>query len=90
MFESTEMEDAFRYMQQGLHVGKIVIRVDKNDGNALEPTSMATPPSFRQDASYLLVDGIRGLGKSIASWMVDHGAKSITFLSRSAGQSEED
>ncbi|KAK3190650.1 Mycolipanoate synthase [Lecanicillium sp. MT-2017a] len=90
VFESTEVEDAFRYMQQGLHVGKIVIRVDENDGNALEPTSTAPLPSFRQDASYLLVGGMGGLGKSIASWMVEHGAKSIIFLSRSAGQSEED
>jgi NADP-dependent 3-hydroxy acid dehydrogenase YdfG len=31
-----------------------------------------------------------GLGKAIASWMVDNGEKSMIFLSRSAGQSNED
>ncbi|OBT45611.1 Type I Iterative Polyketide synthase (PKS) [Pseudogymnoascus sp. WSF 3629] len=35
------------------------------------------------DASYLLVGGLGGLGRAIARWMMQHGAKNIIFLSRS-------
>jgi aryl carrier-like protein len=33
---------------------------------------------------------MRGIGVSIARWMVSHGAKNLVFLSRSAGEKEED
>ncbi|KAM3498690.1 hypothetical protein MY10362_008002, partial [Beauveria mimosiformis] len=90
VFGMAEIDDAYRYMQQGQHMGKIVIRATEAEQQGLQPTAMLPLPFFRPDASYLLVGGMGGLGKAIASWMVDYGAKSIIFLSRSAGQSEED
>ena len=45
------------------------------------------PPTlcrFRSDACYLLVGGLGGLGRMISTWMVENGARSILFLSRSA------
>lgn len=38
---------------------------------------------LRPDASYLVVGGLGGIGRSIAQWMVDHGAKHLILLSRS-------
>lgn len=38
--------------------------------------------------SYLLVGGLGGLGRSIATWMVEHGARSLIFLSPNAGLNE--
>ncbi|TDZ16051.1 Highly reducing polyketide synthase gloL [Colletotrichum orbiculare MAFF 240422] len=40
---------------------------------------------FRQDASYLLIGGMGGLGRSVATWLLEHGARNLVFLSRSAG-----
>lgn len=45
---------------------------------------------FDPEASYLLVGGLGGLGKVIASWMVERGGRSLIFLSRNAGSSDED
>ena len=45
--------------------------------------------SFNLSASYLLVGGLGGLGRSIARWMVSKGAKSLIFISRSGMQKEE-
>lgn len=39
--------------------------------------------SFRSDASYLLVGCLGGLGRSLTSWMMKHGARRFVFLSRS-------
>lgn len=69
-FDAVNVEDAFRYMQQGQHVGKIVIKFPQQDALPLAPT--VPEPSFKGDSSYLLVGGTGGLRKAIASWMVGH------------------
>ena len=38
---------------------------------------------FYENATYLLVGCLGGLGRSVASWMVERGAKRLVFLSRS-------
>lgn len=53
------------------------------------PTSPTTP-LFRQEVSYLLVGGFGGLGHSIATWMVEHGARNLVFLSRTASNADND
>lgn len=88
LFEAEHVEDAFRYMQKGVHMGKIVVRFPDDDSLPLAPS--VPKPSFHQDKSYLLVGGLGGLGKSVASWMVSSGARHLIFLSRSAGNKEED
>ena len=40
-------------------------------------------PLFRKDASYLLVGGLGGIGRAIASWTVEHGAKHLVLVNRS-------
>ncbi|KAK5626220.1 hypothetical protein RRF57_001935 [Xylaria bambusicola] len=89
LFEAKDIEDAFRYMQKGIHMGKIVVRFP-DDESTLPLTAAVPKPVFKQDGSYLLVGGLGGIGKSVASWMVSSGAKNLIFLSRSAGKSAED
>jgi NADPH:quinone reductase-like Zn-dependent oxidoreductase/malonyl CoA-acyl carrier protein transacylase len=38
---------------------------------------------LRNDATYILIGGTGGLGRSMANWMVSKGAKNIVLLSRS-------
>ncbi|KAM3504769.1 hypothetical protein MY11210_008227 [Beauveria gryllotalpidicola] len=89
-FAAKDVESALRFMQKAQHKGKIVIRFPDATAPPLKATMVALPPPlFRNDASYVLVGGLGGLGKAIASWMVYHGARSLIFLSRSAGQRPE-
>lgn len=39
---------------------------------------------MRADATYLIVGGLGGIGRSICHWMADHGARNFAVLSRSA------
>ncbi|TLD18131.1 hypothetical protein PspLS_10422 [Pyricularia sp. CBS 133598] len=39
---------------------------------------------FRDDAAYLLAGGMGGLGRAVATWMAERGARHFVFLSRSA------
>ncbi len=88
-FEATEVESAYRWLQDGDHIGKAVVRIP-------DDTSIPAGPMKRQGvrfdpgAAYLLTGGLGGLGKSTATWMAERGARSIVFLSRSAGKSGDD
>ena len=89
IFSASDIQDCFRYMQKGTHLGKIVISMSQSLGEI--PTQRKrTLLSFNPDASYLLVGGLGGLGKAVSTWMVEHGARHLVFLSRNAGRSARD
>ena len=89
LFEASHIEDAFRYMQKGQHIGKIVVRMATHT-HQLQSTAKMQSLVLNPDASYILIGGLGGLGQSISSWMVEKGAKHLIFLSRSAGKSNKD
>lgn len=51
--------------------------------STLEAKSLAQPIEFDPSASYLLVGGFGGLGRALAVWLAERGAKSLVFLTRS-------
>src|SRR5712664_2435449 len=86
-FAATEIADAFRFMQRGTHIGKLTVRMP-DDLKDLPCAARHPELQLHPDASYLLVGGLGGVGRSIASWLVQNGARHIIFLSRS-GRSEK-
>lgn len=46
------------------------------------PRTAAT--RLRPDASYLVVGGFGGIGRSICHWLAEHGARHLVVVSRSA------
>ncbi|PYI23450.1 putative polyketide synthase [Aspergillus violaceofuscus CBS 115571] len=88
-FEAAEVSSAFRYIQKGTHIGKILVKMPSSPD---ELPSVPAPSvySFSPSSSYLLVGGRGGLGRSVSTWMVERGAREIVYLSPSAGQSESD
>jgi acyl transferase domain-containing protein len=64
-----QAEQAFRFMGQGHHTGKIVI-------------TQAHEPPIRDDASYLVTGGLGGLGLACANWLADAGARHLVLMGR--------
>ena len=63
---------------------------DDRDSQSLQNNGSSPKPThFRSDACYLLVGGLGGLGRVISTWMVENGARTILFLSRSAKEGPE-
>ena len=89
IFDAVEVEDAFRYMQKGTHMGKVVVRMPA-DTEDLTATAAPKELVLRSDASYLMIGGLGGLGQSVSTWMAEHGATNLVYLSRSAGTTERD
>ncbi|KAK4172362.1 putative polyketide synthase [Triangularia setosa] len=88
VYPADKILDAYRHMQTARHIGKIVITIPENPA-ALESLVPKPTPKFRADRSYLFAGGLGGLGRSIATWIVEHGARNLIFLSRSAKLSAE-
>jgi acyl transferase domain-containing protein/NADPH:quinone reductase-like Zn-dependent oxidoreductase/NAD(P)-dependent dehydrogenase (short-subunit alcohol dehydrogenase family)/ubiquinone/menaquinone biosynthesis C-methylase UbiE len=84
VFPMQQVARAFRLLQTGKHMGKVVLSVAPDEQVRVLP--QLPTPKLRADASYLLVGGLGGLGRCIAQWMVDHGARNLILLSRSAGK----
>ena len=88
-YEADHATETLKKLQNGDYIGKVILRMPQNDYeiSSVRPTGhLALDPK----GSYLLAGGLGGLGRSVATWMVEHGARSLIFLSRSAGLNESD
>ena len=86
VYPVSEVENAFRLMQTGKHRGKIAITWDGKD---VVPVLHHASNTLRLDenATYVLVGGLGGLGRSLSNLLVDLGARNLCFISRSGDQS---
>ncbi|GAB6041227.1 SDR family NAD(P)-dependent oxidoreductase [Endothiovibrio diazotrophicus] len=74
-FAKAEIGDAFRYMQQARHLGKVVLTFARDGGAA-----NALP--LKAEASYLITGGLGGLGLHIARTLVEGGARQLVLSGR--------
>lgn len=88
VFDAVDIEKAFWYMQSGRHMGKLVVKIPDDTSVLVGPKS-ESPLSLSPSSAFLLVGGLGGIGRAVASWMVDKGARHFVFLSPSAGVSEK-
>jgi acyl transferase domain-containing protein/NADPH:quinone reductase-like Zn-dependent oxidoreductase/acyl carrier protein len=82
-----EFVGAFRQMQQGKHIGKIVLSISGEPLAALP--AEAEPVRFCSDASYLITGGLGGFGGAVARWMVERGARRLVLLGRRGADTPE-
>jgi NADPH:quinone reductase-like Zn-dependent oxidoreductase/SAM-dependent methyltransferase/NADP-dependent 3-hydroxy acid dehydrogenase YdfG len=77
VFPLERVQEAFRCMAQGKHIGKIVVThppsSESNDGDRVTA-----------EATYLIAGGLTGLGLRAAQWLVDRGARHLALFGRSA------
>jgi acyl transferase domain-containing protein len=69
IFDQSEAEQAFRWMEQGRHIGKILVR-------------MSAGPGVRSDGAYLITGGLGSLGLKVAGWMTAQGARKLVLVGR--------
>jgi aryl carrier-like protein len=74
----TQALSAFRTMQQGQHIGKIVLTAPLHRQGV----------SIRADATYLITGGLGGLGLAAARWLAEEGARHLLLVGRSASRTE--
>ena len=81
VFPVTRVVDAFRYMAQAKHVGKLVVSIKDTAGLRVEEP--AQPVAIDADASYLITGGLGGFGLAVADRLVRRGARHLALVGRS-------
>ncbi|KAI2643595.1 ketoacyl-synt-domain-containing protein [Xylaria nigripes] len=81
-YPMAELESAFKALGSGNIYGKVVIIPQTDDIVMAEPPRKPTQ-LLKEHATYILIGGTGGLGRSMARWMVSRGARRIVLVSRS-------
>lgn len=84
VFGISQVETAFRLLQSGKTTGKLVVVPKAGEQVKATHPANANSEIFRADASYLIIGGTGGLGRSMTKWMVGKGARNIVLVSRRA------
>ncbi|KAI1205736.1 reducing type I polyketide synthase [Annulohypoxylon truncatum] len=84
-YPMSKLEQAFRTMQAGKHIGKLVVVPEARD--MVKTLPVRNTARLNPDATYIVIGGLGGLGRSIARWLVNVDAKNILLLSRHASSS---
>lgn len=79
-FTADDTRGAFRFMQQGKHIGKVAVKYDRAPREVL-PGEYASI-QFSKDATYWIAGGLGGFGKQVALWLASRGAGSLVLSSR--------
>ncbi len=85
LFESNDIEEAFRLMQKSGHVGKILVRPPA-PGTGASPNIREFKAS--SDGVHVVFGGTSGFGLEMVRWLSERGAKHILVASRSGGNTE--
>nr|QDK64693.1 fatty acid synthase [Macrobrachium nipponense] len=81
VFTKDCVEDAFRYMATGKHIGKVVLEV-KPENNSIAQVEAVPRMSAYSNMVYVITGGMGGLGLELAGWLINRGAKKIVLTSR--------
>ncbi len=73
VFLPEEVTDAFRFMAQARHVGKVVVR----------SAALVADSLIREDGAYLVTGATGGVGVELVDWLADNGAGAVFVTSRS-------
>uniref|UniRef100_A0A6B2E4Y7 Fatty acid synthase n=1 Tax=Phlebotomus kandelakii TaxID=1109342 RepID=A0A6B2E4Y7_9DIPT len=88
VFADQLVEQAFRFMASGKHIGKVVIKVrDEEKQKLLVPPPKlisAIPRTYmHKEKTYVIVGGLGGFGLELTHWLISRGAKNVVATSRS-------
>ena len=79
VYSGKRIIEAFRYMQQSKHRGKIVISLDNAFGKG--EWSFTHMPTYT--GTYLVTGGMGAIGLRVVQWLIDKGVTNLVLLGRS-------
>ena len=85
--EASRVAEAFRFMGQGRHTGKIVI--DMRDSNLKVVRPQRNALRFDPEATYLITGGFGGFGLALAKHIIIRGGRHLVLLSPRGPSTEE-
>ena len=85
VYPISDMESAFRLLQTGKHTGKLAFNWSCDDP---VPIQMKGQAFLNPNVTYLIA-GFGGIGRSLAQFLVESGARNLALLSRTKSKAQE-
>lgn len=85
VFPMEGIEDAYRYMSTGKHMGKVMIKLRDESEDVQELTQFSCVKKYYCDPNktVVIIGGLGGFGLELADWLMLRNAKKIVLTSRS-------
>jgi fatty acid synthase len=85
IFPANQVEQAFRYLASGKHMGKVILQIRENEDDSKTLPLTTLPRVYCNPYySYIIPGGLGGFGLELADWLVLRGCKKLV-LSTSRG-----
>ena len=84
VFPVQRSRDAFRFMAQARHIGKVVISL----ADRLRERRMTDKGIVDPDATYLITGGLGALGLAVAGWLTGEGCRHLALAGRNDPSAE--
>ncbi|XP_070505891.1 fatty acid synthase-like [Chironomus tepperi] len=82
VFDANKIEDAFRYMASGQHIGKVVLKIRQSEHDASSlPLVVLNRVNFDANESIIIVGGLGGFGIELTEWLISRGCRKIVLSS---------
>lgn len=82
VFDASDVEQAFRFMASGRHIGKVLLKVRENEFDAQSlPISALSRIYCDASESFIIVGGLGGFGLELADWMILRGCRKLVMSS---------
>ncbi|KAF8774576.1 Fatty acid synthase like protein [Argiope bruennichi] len=87
VFDRNAIEDAFRYMSKGVHVGKVLLKIREEEQNKIISPKVLMLPAvpetqFYHNKVYIIIGGLGGFGMEVTKWIISRGGFNIILTSR--------
>ncbi|CAO1403431.1 unnamed protein product [Diamesa serratosioi] len=89
IFAANQVEQAFRFLASGKHIGKVILQVRENENDEQTLPITVIPRVYCSPVmSYIIPGGLGGFGLELADWLVLRGCRNLV-LSSSRGISKQ-
>jgi fatty acid synthase len=82
VFPAAEVEQAFRFLASGKHIGKVLLQVREQEQDLYTLPIQVVPRVYcSPEMSYIIPGGLGGFGMELADWLIIRGCRKIVLNS---------
>lgn len=82
VYPANQIEQAFRFMASGKHMGKIVLKIRSSEDDAQTLPLTVLPRLYcNAEHSHIIPGGLGGFGLELADWLVMRGCRKLVLSS---------
>lgn len=83
VFDAADLENAFRYLAGGKHVGKVLLKIRENETDEKTlPISYVSRVYCNPNLVCVIVGGLGGMGLELSDWLIIRGCRKLVLCSR--------